>query len=324
MMYLQLIIFRHVFSKINAQLDKIYATCRGRLINDNVVLDPKQQGYNYWELCEKVREVIHQLGFRLAQGLPPIGVTIVHKVSNHSFAGPNFSTVLNVFPHAFLQARYHETIPMSLVFIYVVVARRLGINASPANFPAVVQVHIQPPDPSEPPRLLDMRSATPLVQLSHNAIAPAMQLDEHTRPAETPMMLTRSANNIIVFMRYERTYGQSMSLPWLLESHEEAFYAASSWMFMNSHMAQFNSCPPDSKPLDVIAILLDAICPVLQEASRNVLTKYCERCLEKDEKKAASVKYRSEHPAVTYFVGLVFKHRVHNHIACIYGWDVSL
>ena len=64
---------------------------------------------------------------------------------------------MNQFPHAFLNPIRRETIPMSLVYIFVAVARRLGVQAWPANFPGVVQAHIQPADPLDAPRLLDMR-----------------------------------------------------------------------------------------------------------------------------------------------------------------------
>lgn len=217
---------------------------------------------------------------------------------------------------------------MSLTYIFVAVARRLGINAAPANFPGVVQVHLRSPDPSEPPRLLDMRGTDPAAPLPGASfietlphILPAA--DEYTRPASASAMLSRASNNIIMFMRYERTYGENMSSPWSLEAHEAAFYATSSWVVMESQAEQLIPCPPESKPLDVVAVVLDAICPALEDVPRSAVSTYCQKVLESDEEKATQVTYRSKYPAVKYFVGLLFKHRQYNYVGCIFGWDVS-
>lgn len=223
---------------------------------------------------------------------------------------------MNQFPHAFLEAGYHETIPMSLVYVFVAVARRLGIDATPANFPGVVKVRIRSPDPSEPARLMDMRGSDPPVLLEDDDAA-------DTRPASASAMLSRASNNIIMFMRYERTYGENMSMPWSLEAHDAAFYATSCWIVMESQADQLLPCPPESKPLDAIAVVLDAVCPSLPPLSRNVVSTYCYKTLENDEEVAKEVTYRSEYPGVKHFVGLLFKHKRYNYAACIFGWDVS-
>ena len=213
---------------------------------------------------------------------------------------------------------------MSLVYVFVAVARRLGIDASPANFPGVVQARIQPPDPSERPRLLDMRASEMPILLSDPATLQNLpDHDSHTQPASASTMLSRASNNIIMFMRYERTYGDNISLPWSLEAHEAAFYATSCWVVMESQQDHLIPCPPESKPLDVIAVVLDAVCPALEEIPRNVVSTYCYRTLEADEEKANEVSHRSMFPEVKHFVGLLFKHKRYNYAACVFGWDVS-
>ncbi|KAI0706100.1 hypothetical protein BC835DRAFT_1409733 [Cytidiella melzeri] len=299
--------------EVLAQLEDICTICRERLAADSVILDPHEPGYSFWHLCEKIREVIKQIGFRIAEG-------------------PRFYTLMNQFPHAFIQPGHHETIPMSLVFVFVAVARRLGINASPANFPGVVQVHLRSPDPSEPPRILDMRGTSPPVEVSrttlfntdHPHIQPSAQvIEEATRPASASAMLTRASNNIMMSMRYERTYGENMASPWSLEAHESAFYAASCWITMDplNHAGQLIPGPPESKPLDAAAVVLDAMCPALEEIPRNTVSAHCYSILETDEENATSVTRRSTFPQVRHFVGLVFKHKRYNYVACIFGWD---
>lgn len=218
---------------------------------------------------------------------------------------------------------------MSLVYVFVAVARRLGIQASPTNFPGILHAHIQPPDPSEPPRLLDMRGTEPPRDLptatATQQIAPVLvPADEYTRPASAAAMLSRAANNLIMFMRYERTYGQNMTSPWSLETHEAAFYAMSCWVLMANQAEQFAPCPPEAKPLDTVAVIVDGICPSLEPISRRIVSSRCDKMMEMDEARATEIHRRSMYPHVKHFVGLTFRHARHNYVGCIFGWDVGV
>lgn len=218
---------------------------------------------------------------------------------------------------------------MSLVYVFVAVASRLGIQAYPANFPGVVQAHVQPPDPTEPPRLLDMRNKDEpamFASTSYLDFTPLMipNSEEYTRPATPDKMLARAYNNIIMFMRYERVYAGNMSLPWSLEAHEAAYYATSCSMLLETQNAHFAPTIPDTKPLDAIAVLLDGMCPALHPIPRASLTSTCYTILEEDEAHAKTVTLRSAYPAVKFFVGLLFKHAVHQYVGSIYGWHVRV
>lgn len=50
------------------QLDEIYASCLDTFRAEDVAVSPSEAGYDFWELCNKTRDAIHQLGFRLAEG----------------------------------------------------------------------------------------------------------------------------------------------------------------------------------------------------------------------------------------------------------------
>ncbi|THH02586.1 hypothetical protein EW026_g306 [Hermanssonia centrifuga] len=281
--------------EVTLQLDEIYAQCLETLSAENVPLSPGEPGYDFWFLCTQIRHSIHQLGFRLADG-------------------PQFYSVMNQFPHHFLSPGHRETIPMSLVYVYVAIARRLGINASPANFPGVVQVHIQPPDPREEPRLLDMRGTDEPVIFrycgSSYGAAHSPASDEATRAATPDKMLTRAYNNIIMFMRYERVYAGGMSLPWSSEAHEAAFYATSCLMMLEAPNPQFMPSLPSSKPLDAVAVLQDVMAPALPPITRATVSGYCYSVMEEHEESAKNVSLRSAFPHVKYFVGLVMKHAI--------------
>lgn len=235
---------------------------------------------------------------------------------------------MNQFPHTFLQLHRRETIPLALVYVYVAVARRLGIQAGPANFPGAVQVHIQPPDPSEWAKLMDVRSNDPPLPIPRGAFIQAFNTtiearEEFTRPATTPAMLTRAANNIIMFMRYERIHDDNMSSPWSLEAHESAFYATSCWFIMESQPDRPVLTPPESKPLDAVAVVLDAICPALDPVLRGTISTLTYRTIELEEERANNVTRRSTYPSAKYFVGLVFLHAKYSYVGCIFAWDVS-
>ena len=88
---------------------------------------------------------------------------------------------------------------MSLVYVFVAVARRLGITADPANYPGVVQARIQPPH-GEPAKLLDMRGDDPpaeFPQTEYLQFWPVMLSNqaEYTRAAAPATMLQRACNN---------------------------------------------------------------------------------------------------------------------------------
>ena len=53
------------------------------LRSEGIAIHEGERGYDFWRLCNKLRETVHQLGFRLA-------------------TGPNFYNLMNQFPHAFL------------------------------------------------------------------------------------------------------------------------------------------------------------------------------------------------------------------------------
>ncbi|KAF7793363.1 hypothetical protein EIP86_004475 [Pleurotus ostreatoroseus] len=293
--------------EVTRQLEEVYADCLDILRADKVPLRPDESGYDFWTLCKAIRDAIHQLGFRLAEG-------------------PQFYNLMNQFPHAFLRHGHRETIPMSLVYVFVAVANRLGINAFPANFPGVVQAHIQPPDPEESPRLLDMRGKDELMIIDAGApFTPLHEfaienMDRYTRPSTPDVMLARAYNNIVMFMRYEQVYAGGTALPWSLEAHEAAQYATSCTVLFETQTPHATPTMPDTKPLDAVAVVLDAMVPLLHVAQRPAVKEQCFRYMEEDEAHAEVVTRRSEYPDVRYFAGLVFKHATHGYIGCIYGW----
>lgn len=213
---------------------------------------------------------------------------------------------------------------MSLVYVFVAVARRLAIQASPANFPGVVQAHIQPPN-GERAKLLDMRGneqPTEFPSTQYLQFWPLMlqNQEEFTRPATPSMMLTRACNNIQAFIQQEMV----TRAPPSSDVYDSAFYAGSCWVMIEGEANHNVPAPPDSKPLDFAAVLLDALCPLLPPITRPAISAHYERIIEDDEARARSVKLRSGFPSIDYFVGLPFLHKRYGYLGVVYGWDVSV
>lgn len=231
---------------------------------------------------------------------------------------------MNQFPHFFLQPANRRTIPISLVYVYVAVARRLGIAASPANFPGVVQVHIQPPG-GEPFRLLDMRgteppSANPVLPYpALGLLTPHADPDDFLRPAAPATMLMRSCNNIRAFMNHEISHSTMTSH----DLYSSALYGVSCWLVIQGQVDHAPPTPPDTKPLDYTAVLLDALCPNIRHAIGPAIAAHYRGRVEEEEQQARDVNMRSLSPNVQFFVGLPMVHKRYNYAGIIYGWDVS-
>lgn len=212
---------------------------------------------------------------------------------------------------------------MALVYIFVAVARRLGIEADPANFPGVVQARVQPPN-GESAKLVDMRGDDPPVefpQTDYIHFWPVMlsNQEEYTRPASPATMLQRACNNISAFIQQEIA---SVMSP-VPGTHDSAFYAASCWAVLSMQADHILPSPPDSKPLDYLAVLYDGMCPHLPEDVQSTAASHYQGIVDDEETRAQTVKLHSRYPAVEYFVGLPFLHKRHGYLGVVYGWDVS-
>ena len=214
---------------------------------------------------------------------------------------------------------------MSLVFVYVAVARRLGIDASPTNFPGVVQAHIQPPD-GGPFRMLDMRgtqppSAPPVLPFPDLGLpTPQANAASFLHPASAGTMLSRACNNIQSFITHEISH----STVTLHDVYYSALYGVSCLRAIQGEVNQGLPTPPETKPLDYTTVLLDALCPSIAHAHGPALAAHYVRHVEKEEQHARYVKMRSTSPIdVQFFVGLPMIHEKYNYAGIIYGWDVS-
>lgn len=245
-----------------------------------------------------------------------------------NYSGNDFYNPVNQFPHAFMRTENRQTIPMGLVYVYTSVARKLGIRASPTNYPGKVLCHIDPIDPKQNEMLFDVCGrAPPLVFTSREL--PQMLIDlglrpdmpaEIIRPCRVGTILHRAAANTIIAVRWNQrraTVGE------FTENQAWCSYAALCIsMLQNQDNPIFAQV--DSKPLDAIAVITDIVCPALNEPARDNLAKHCEKIVEADEESVRTLWVRTVEPRTRYFVGLMVQHAKAEYVGCIIGWHVCI
>jgi len=212
---------------------------------------------------------------------------------------------------------------MSLVYMFVCVSRRLGVQSSPTNFPGKVLCHISPVDPTANEMLFDMTGdSRPFVFSSREV--PRMMMDiglppdareDLIRPCRMSTILFRAAANIHVAFRWsQRRVFNSFS-----ETVAWCNYATFCIFILQSQEHQMLAHIVDSKPLDALAVLMDVLCPALVPRTRANLERHCADLVQAYEDFAAKAWLRSEH-SVDFFVGLVVRHGQHEYVGCIIGW----
>lgn len=234
-----------------------------------------------------------------------------------------FHRILGQFPHGFLQPGQRDTIPMSLVYIFVAVCRRLGIRAYPINSPGAVLACVST---SKGDRIVDMRSAKRLVPPEQlpELLPPLAQTTVSSSPANSTAMLRRAFENLITFIQFERTFETDSRS---FDRREVAYYTVllGKEFDRDGQVDFILPMPPASKIFDHRLVMLDTLCPLLTGHRRNVVERLCLARIQEEELGSTRVQSRKDSGAenVTYFIGLVFRHAHLHYIGCIYGWDVS-
>jgi F-box protein 21 len=233
---------------------------------------------------------------------------------------------LNHFPHAYLSTN-KRTIPISLVHIFVAIARRLGIAASPVDFPARVLAHVSSLDPavddiyvdvfgSQSKPILSARDDIPLMLL-RAGISPQSMM-QYISPGNGSPMLLRAARNIFASHHSLVNVPEMVSKPSIYAAlcvHVLLTSDARLVSYMMSHI--------DVRPLDCATFLSDILAPALGPRCREVLEESCRSILMNEAEAASVVNLRSKsNIQLKFFVGLIFEHRIYGYIGCIIGWEV--
>lgn len=245
-------------------------------------------------------------------------------------ADSRFNTFNTRFPHWFLTT-HKDTIPISLVYIFVCLARRLGISASPVDFPARVLAVVSSPEPAVPDIIVDVFGSRIKAILSIKEDIPRLLTDagiaplpvmRYVRPASTTSMVVRASRNILASFSF---------LP-PTESISEgdlhtAFYVGLTvnLIFLNDRRYLLNIMKHIGRfPLDILSVLTDALAPGLSPPIQEQLLASCKAAHEDEDEAVTSVTLRSKLSVpIKHFAGMIFKHAKYEYIGYVYGWEVS-
>ncbi|KAH7927275.1 YccV-like-domain-containing protein [Leucogyrophana mollusca] len=300
--------------EISAQLDILGTQCRSYLVEKQHPLDRDVFNSNS-EILKGICAAI--CDFMRSKGFQPTD-------------NQHFYSLHNRFPHRFLTT-HKETIPISLVFIFVCIARRLGIDASPVDFPARVLAHVSSPDPKVSDVYIDVFGSSTQAILSPRDDIPRLlmqagvtpiSMTRYVKPAGPDFVLIRASRNILA--------SSLLPPPGVIIPEDDVHIAnyiglAVGLLFMNdrnylagiqSHLVQF--------PLDLCAVLIDSLASLLQPSLKEELIASCVVVAEEENAASETIYRRSTLPAPTkikHFVGQVFQHKMYGYIGFIYGWE---
>lgn len=238
----------------------------------------------------------------------------------------------NRFPHLFLTT-HKATIPISLVYVFVCIAQKMGIMAAPVDFPTRVLAIVSSPHPDVSDIFVDVfGSRTQAILTLHDdiphfliqaGITDTSMLHSIT-PASSTSMLVRASRNVLVPFYNFRAGAGAVSEHML----HTAFYASLvvDVIFMNDRGHIMNIMKHvDHFLLDLLPVLVDSLAPLLNLHLQEQLTAHCMAVMEVEKDAAATSHPRSALTReVKFFVGMVFKHAVHGYVGYVCGWDVGV
>ncbi|KAG2076902.1 YccV-like-domain-containing protein, partial [Suillus decipiens] len=299
--------------KVLSQLEELTALCKAYFIEHQIPLDPAEFTTDARKLrlvCSSICDFLWSCGFEAADG-------------------QQFHMLQNRFPHLFLTT-HKATIPISLVYVFVCIARKIGVAASPVDFPTRVLAVVSSPDPDVSEFFVDVfGSRTQAILTLHDNIpqfliqagVTATSMLHWISPASSTSMLVRASRNVLASV-YSFPAG---AVPEVVL--HTAFYASLvvNVIFMHDHRYLLNIMSHIKWfLLDLLPVLVDSLTPLLNPRLQEQLTTHCKAIIE-DEKEAAA----TSHPRspltreVKFFVGMVFKHAAHGYVGYVYGWDPS-
>jgi len=218
-----------------------------------------------------------------------------------------------------------------LVYVFVAIARRLGIAASPTDFPHRVIAHVSSSNPDVSDIYIDVYGSSTKAVLSARddiprlliqaGITPASML-RYIAPSTASHMLLRAGRNILSSLRMlpqDIISGVSES------DCEAAMYAC---YCVNILLTGDDQVVPhlvnrlSHFPLDLGPVLHDTFAPLLHARSAQVLMDGCKDVMAAEEDAAKVQNTRSgttQH--VKYFLGMIFEHVKYGYLGCIRGWE---
>lgn len=312
-------------SQISLLFENLISRCREHLTQKNCVLLPGEPGYNVVDLCTQICHFMAREGFgaveRECRPKSPLAV-------NDFLTAHAFHNINNIFPHKYLTTN-KKSIPISLVHIFVAVARGLGISASPVDFPQRVLAHISSPDPTaddfyvdvfgaETKMILSLREDIVNLVMRHGI--PPQSMAPYISPSLSPPMLLRTSRNILASLNAGIVVADNQprvplylafTLYLLMTTREQFAARATAYMGL----------------VDCVTVLPQSIAPIFPEGSavREHLEEKRRSVIELHSRTIpVSLRSARENQHVKFHVGTIFQHKTYKYKGCICAWDVRI
>ena len=303
--------------EITAQFDDLAERYSAELAEERVGADVKPQddeNHDIPAMCVSICSFMQSQGFSVFRGEFSCGFEM-KEILYFSVLG-SYSNVMNNFPHAYLTTN-KQTLPISLVHIFTAIATRLGLNASPINFPGTVLAHVLPRHEATEPIIVNVSHPTNTIlnsQISNAIHLPGIAPPLH--PCTGLPMLIRASRNILSSL---------MSIHDVCPSilHSSLLLSLCVHLLFQAGDDILNRLLFDAyiQAWDCI-FLLDRLAPSLMSRCRGMIRSHCQTALDAEAAAELNIHSRTSMP-VKYFVGMAFVHARYKYVGFIYGWDVS-
>ena len=238
----------------------------------------------------------------------------------------SYHALQNHFMHKVLTS-HRQTLPLSLVAVFVAIANRLGIPASAIAFPR--QVHAFIPLSAKPPSKSPWTSYYDEVEngvhldvfesssqpLLHIAVLLQRGTRAELRPSSTRELVRRAGRNIMTSAQlhqqaedWEQDAALYAVFCILLVPTRAGFGAA------HGFVEHIMSIIRHRYPMDVGPIVQTLITPALFGAAQGIIQQSCDTMIEEDRDYAVP-QIRNN---VRYFVGMVFVHRIFEYVVLLF------
>ncbi|TDL28333.1 hypothetical protein BD410DRAFT_834451 [Rickenella mellea] len=277
------------------------------------------------------RNIATEVGDESELNIPDICThicTFMRSVGFGAVDGSKFHELQNHFPHTFLTTN-KMTLPMSLVCVFVAIARRLGLEASPVGIPYRVIAHVSSRNPNIPDTYVDVFGSETHAILSATEDIPTLlmnvgitQANMHRwiTPSSSALMLFRTARNIFV------SFGagsESDERRYCADNKKDSYYAATCAAVLVSNDVRVSAGICDSirdiHPLDSEVILRTNLAPLLDISAREVLIQACNR-IEASYFENSPPARRNKPDRVSFHVGQLVRHDIESWKGCVVGW----
>ena len=268
----------------------------------------------------------YALGCKLkVLGVPPVSFSLTDNHCLIRITAERYHDLMNQFPHKVLTT-HRRTLPISLVWVFIAVAAKLGTECKPVAFPGQVVAYVPHPNSGEPiwVDVFDydngpIKSREDLTTRLAGLGFPPHEFDSYIMPCSTMEISQRIISNVMHAVNLELT---TPTRPSRL-AIQVSLYSGFVWTaaMFPERATEFSSSLIASAgfafPLDFGPIILGSIVPTLPAGMRSMVDRACREAMA-EELSAPETMVRSG--GVRFFVGMLFRHE--GRVAAVTGWNV--